>query len=211
MGIQTHPRMRFLANENMIRGYLSGCFLATGSINDPSNTSYHLEMTSQEEAHAEFIIRLLQKFHINAHMTVRRNQQVVYVKASEQITDFLRVIGASDAIFTFEDVRIQRDFVNSLSRLNNCEIANEAKSFGVAQKQAEAVRYLADSGHLAKLTDKDREIALLRLEYDDASLLELASIYEEKTGVVLSKSGIRHRFNKIMELADKYRQKEGRS
>lgn len=211
LGIQTHPRMRFLNNESMIRGYLSGCFLATGSINDPSNTSYHLEISCQEEEHAEFIIRLLQKFNITARKTSRRNQQMVYVKASEQITDFLRVIGASNAIFTFEDVRIQRDFVNSLSRLNNCEIANEAKSFSTAQKQAEAIRYLVESGHLAKLSDKDREIAMLRLEYDDTSLLELAGIYEEKTGVVLSKSGIRHRFNKIMELAEKYRSKEVQS
>ena len=48
-------------------------------------------------------------------------------------------------------------------------------------------------------------MAMLRFENPEASLLELSELYEDRTGTVLSKSGIRHRFNKIMELAEKYR------
>ncbi len=208
-GLSDHPSMRFLNSEKMIRAYLTGCFLATGSVNNPNKTNYHLEIVSAEESHARFIVRLLQKFQIYARIAVRRNQYMVYIKVSEQISDFLRLMQASNAVFTFEDVRIQRDFVNNLSRLNNCEIANEAKSLQAADRQFEAVLYLMESHNLEKLSGKDQEMALLRYENPEASLLELARRYEERTGTVLSKSGVRHRFNKIIELADKYQGKEG--
>lgn len=207
-GLTDHPSMKFLNNEKMIRAYLTGCFLATGSVNNPSKTNYHLEIVTAEESHARFIVRLLQKFQIFARIAVRRSQYMVYIKASEQISDFLRLMQASNAVFTFEDVRIQRDFVNNLSRLNNCEIANEAKSLQAADRQFEAVMYLIESHNLEKLSQKDQEMALLRYENPEASLLELSGKYEERTGTVLSKSGVRHRFNRIIELADRYRGKE---
>ena len=203
-GLQQQPRMKFLSNDTMVRAYLTGCFLATGSVNDPTQTSYHLEIAVSEENHAQFIARLMSRFYLNARVASRRNQFVVYIKAAEQISDFLRLMGASNAVFSFEDIRIQRDFVNNLSRLNNCEIANDTKSLETAHKQYLAVEDLIKKGHLAKLSEKDQEIALLRYENPDASLLELSELYEERTGTVLSKSGVRHRFNKILELAEKY-------
>ena len=207
-GIAEHPRMKFLKNDTMIKAFITGSFLATGSINSPSTTNYHLEVSTTSQDYAEFLIKLLERFFINRKLTTRRDRYVVYLKASEQISDFLRLMGASDAIFEFEDVRIQRDFVNSLSRWNNCEIANDAKSLEAARKQYEAVAYLVESGNMVKLAEKDREIAMVRYENPEASFVELANIYEKKTGQALSKSGIRHRFVKIIDLADKYRNRE---
>ena len=207
-GLQTHPRMRFLNSDEKMRGYIMGCFLAKGSINSPNSTNYHAEIVSEEKEHAEFVSRLLEKFYIDSRVTTRRNQYVTYIKASEQVSDFLRLIGASEAVFEFEDVRIQRDFVNSISRLNNCVIANDAKSLEMAHRQYDAVDFLVKSGNIAKLSSKDQEIAYLRLENPDAGLLELADLYSARTGTVLSKSGIRHRFVKIMDLAEKYQKKE---
>ena len=207
-GLQTHPRMRFLSSDEKMRGYIMGCFLAKGSINSPNSTNYHAEIVSEEEEHAQFVSRLLEKFFIDSKVTTRRNQFVTYIKASEQVSDFLRLIGASEAVFEFEDVRIQRDFVNSISRLNNCVIANDAKSLEMAHRQYEAVEFLVNSGNIAKLSEKDQEIAYLRMDNPDAGLLELAELYSARTGTVLSKSGIRHRFVKIMDLAEKYQKKE---
>lgn len=207
-GLSAHPSMKFLNSDRMVRAYLTGCFLATGSVNNPNKTNYHLEIVTADETHARFIVRLMQKFQIYARIAKRRSQYMVYIKASEQISDFLRLMRASNAVFTFEDVRIQRDFVNNLSRLSNCEIANEAKSLQTADKQFEAVTFLMESKHLEKLSQKDQEMALLRYENPEASLLELAHLYEARTGTVLSKSGVRHRFNKIIELAEKYSGKD---
>ena len=207
-GIAEYPRMKFLRNDNMIKAFITGSFLAAGSINSPNTTSYHREISCNTREYADFIIKLLARYYINGKLALRRDKYVVYLKASEQISDFLRLMGASEVIFAFEDVRIQRDFVNNLSRWNNCEIANDAKSLEAARKQYEAVEYLVSSGNLAKLAEKDQEIAMVRYDNPEANFMELSKIYESRTGQVLSKSGIRHRFIKIIDLADKYRNRE---
>ena len=98
-----------------------GAFLAGGSVNSPSKSNYHLEISTQNVDLAKFIWKLMQRFDLPAKQIRRRNQEVVYLKASDKISDFLRCVGASDAVFTFEDSRIQRDFMNSLTRLDNCD------------------------------------------------------------------------------------------
>ena len=52
------------------------------------------------------------------------------------------------------------------------------------------------------LPDKLREIAQLRVDYQDVTLKELG---EMVTGGSISKSGINHRLRKIDEIADKLR------
>lgn len=207
-GLQSHPRMSFLNSDDMTRAYLAGCFLAGGSVNSAKTSDYHMEFAANDESHAAFIIRLLAKFYITARQTKRRGHDIVYIKASQMIADTLSLMGAYDSLFEFEDIRIQRDFVNNNRRLNNTEIANEIKSQQVAARQYETAAFLQQRNLLSLLSDKEREIAQLRLRYDDANLKELARYYEEIYGQPISKSGIRHRFEKITALADKYRIQE---
>lgn len=207
-GFLEHPRLSFLNNDEMIKAYLGGCFMASGSINSPQTTQYHLELTANSQSHGNFLLKLLEKCYINAKMTERREKFIVYVKSGEQIADFLKAIGAVDAVIEFEDVRIQRDFFNQLHRLDNVKIANEQKSQKVADAQIEAINYLAQRDLLKYLSEKEQHIAKLRLADPFASLNELAESYYEETGILLSKSGIRHRFEKIFALADKYKKKE---
>lgn len=207
-GLLDHPRLMFLNNDDMIKAYIAGCFLASGSVNSPTSTSYHLEIRANSEKHGDFLIKLFEKFYITAKMTVRREHYIVYVKAAEQISDVLRAMQANNAIMEFEDVRISRDYYNSLKRLENVTIANEQKIQAVADKQVLTVKYLKDNDLLKLLSKADKEIAELRLEHPEVSLSELASLYLAKSGTVLSKSGIRHRFEKITALAEKYQSKE---
>ena len=208
-GLLEYPPMKFFTTDNTMRAYLAGTFLASGSVNDPASSEYHLEMSTNEEGHARFLIRLMNKFYVNGKITTRRNKYIVYIKSGEQIADFLRVIGASQALMNFEDIRIQRDYVNNVLRLNNCEAANDVKSLKTATQQYEAVKFLVDNNQLDKLSKKDQEMAMLRYENPDVGLLELAQLYEAATGTALSKSGVRHRFNKIMDLAQKQMKGEG--
>lgn len=207
-GLQDHPRMMFLATDEMIRGYVAGTFLATGSINRPTSTNYHMEVTANSEGHADFLIKLLAKFRIPAKRTERRNKTIVYIKSGEDIANFLILIGANDALMEFENERINRDYFNNFQRLENINIANEQKTLAVAQKQIEATQYILDRKLENQLRKEDLEVALLRLEFQDASLNELAEEYYNRTGVLLSKSGIRHRFNKILALKEKYEERE---
>jgi DNA-binding protein WhiA len=203
-GLQAHPRQRFIESEQRVRAYLQGCFMAGGSMNAPSTANYHLEIAVSSPELGTFVIKQMARFNLQAKITTRRKATVVYLKASEQIADFLRCIGASQAVLDFEDVRIQRDFVNNFSRLDNCEIANEVKSMQVAKKQMEAVQLLQDHGLLDSLDEKQKEIAHLRLQHPEATLLELADFYQSNTGIRLSKSGIRHRLLKLMQQAARF-------
>lgn len=205
-GLQDHPRLAFLKNDEMIRAYLTGCFLASGSVNSPRTTAYHLEIKTDSSGHAAFICKLLERFYITPKVTERRGKSVVYVKKGTQIADFLKLMN-SDAVMDYEDIRIQRDFVNNLYRLDNIKIANDQKSQAVADKQLEVLNYLKENNLLDQLSEKEREIAQLRLDHPDASLSELSDYYYEMTGQELSKSGIRHRFEKIDALANIYRKR----
>ena len=207
-GLLNHPRMSFLKDSDMIQSYVAGCFMAAGSVNSPKSTSYHLEIRVAESSLADFIVRVLEKTYISARTTARRSEYVVYIKSSETIADFLKAIGANEAVMTFEDVRIQRDFLNSMTRLDNVSIANEQKSLKMADEQMEAVSYLNERGLLKYLSEKDRQMAMLRYQNPQASLSELSELYYAESGTSLSKSGIRHRFEKIMAMADKYRERE---
>ena len=109
-GLLDKPLARIVQTDNNARAYLAGAFLASGSINPPEKTQYHLEIVTNSQEHADFLIRLLERFDIRARSIPRRSKFVVYVKAAEKIGDFLRLIEADQALMKFENIRISRDF-----------------------------------------------------------------------------------------------------
>lgn len=203
-GLLAHPSSAMLRKECCARAYLAGAFLANGSVNSPQNANYHLEIACNSVDLAKFINKQMDKFNMNAKHIKRRNQEVVYIKSSDKISDFLRCIGASDAVFAFEDSRIQRDFMNSLTRLDNCELANEMKSLAAGKKQMEDIEKIENYTDLTNLPEKLYEVAILRKKYPEASLNELCIAYEEEYNSTISKSGMKHRMNKIKEIANSY-------
>jgi len=102
----------------------------------------------------------------------------------------------------FENVRISRDFVNSFTRLNNMDVANEMKTQAAAGGQMADIQILEEADRIDRLDARLRDVIELRKEFPEASLQELADIYEKRSGVKVSKSGIKHRFVKIHELAE---------
>lgn len=204
-GLQTHPSGKMVRKECCARAYLAGAFLAGGSINSPQKSNYHLEIAADQKEHAQFICHLMQRFDLPAKCIRRRNKEVVYLKASDKISDFLRCVGASDALFAFEDMRIQRDFMNSLTRLDNCELANEMKSISAAKKQLEDIDWIDNYQGLDALPQKLQSVAFLRRDHPEASLNELCDAYYQKYQEAISKSGMKHRLSKIKELANQYR------
>lgn len=200
-GLLEKPLQKIVGSDAAARAYLCGAFLATGSVNPPEKTNYHLELTANNPEHAGFLIELLKRFEINARTIERRGRSIVYIKAAEKIADFLRIIGANDAVMKFENIRISRDFTNSLTRLNNCDVANEVKSQTAARGQLADIEKITRM-HI-RLDRKLQEVADLRRENPEASLMELCALYERKTGTPVSKSGMKHRFVRLHELAEK--------
>ncbi len=204
-GLRAHPKDDTVHEECCARAYLAGAFLAGGSVNSPQTANYHLEIVANSKAQADFLLRLMKRFELPAKYIHRRNQEVVYLKASDKISDFLRCIGASDALFAFEDSRIQRDFMNSLTRLDNCELANEMKTISAGKKQLEDIAWIEAYRGLDTLPEKLQQAAVLRRMNPEASLNELCEAYFEETGETISKSGMKHRLAKLKELASQYR------
>ncbi|MFQ6792585.1 DNA-binding protein WhiA [Thomasclavelia sp.] len=197
LGFCAVPSQRIFKKECCVRAYLAGAFLSSGSVNNPETSNYHLEMSFNEEEYAKFIANLINSFELNAKIIKRRNKYVVYLKSSEKIGDFLRAIGASQSVMSFESTRIDRNMSNTVNRWNNCDIANEVKTLASANKQLQDIETIEMFMGLEMLDEKTRNVALLRKENPDYSLNELTEAYFNKTGETISRSGLHHQFKKI--------------
>lgn len=192
-------------NKNIIKhrcdqkAYLRGAFLAGGSISNPEGGNYHLEIITNDIILAQDISKLLNKFDLKAKISTRKNFHVVYMKESEHIFEFLALIGAHQALFDFENIRIIKDMRNQVNRIVNCETANLNKTVDAAVRQLENIKLIQQTIGLKALPENLLEVANLRLQYPDSSLKELGEMMVPKVG----KSGINHRLRKIDEIAEK--------
>lgn len=209
LGIVSHGKYlnvppEFLINdEECLRAYLRGIFIATGSINDPKTSRYHLEFIVDNFDYANYISVLLNKFRLNSKVIKREKNYMVYIKEAEKISDFLRVINAYQAVFYFEDIRIYRDHKNMTNRLNNCEQANVDKIFLTASRQLKDIEVLRSHDLIDVLDDKLREVIVYRERYPESSLQELSEIMSNELGYKITKSGLNHRFRKIKDMVSR--------
>ncbi|GGG67704.1 DNA-binding protein WhiA [Paenibacillus radicis (ex Gao et al. 2016)] len=183
------------------RSYLRGAFLAGGSVNNPEGSSYHLEISSMYEEHCNSLVDLANKFDLNARCIERKKGFIFYIKEGEKIIELLNIIGAHQALFKFEDVRIMRDMRNSVNRIVNCETANLNKTIGAAVRQIDNIKLLQKEIGLGNLPDKLKEVAQVRLQHPDMNLKEVGELLKGN----VSKSGVNHRLRKIDEMAEKIR------
>ena len=200
------PTGKTLKKENDKRAYLAGCFLASGSINDPVSKNYHLEFSTNSLKHAEFLQKLVSKFDLNPKIIKRRNKFVVYLKKSEEISDFLRIINSQVGDLEFEEERINKDYWNSNNRLNICEISNEVKTLNSAKEQIDAIEKIYNNKKEYLLDEKDKQIAQIRIDNPEVNLQEIADIYTKKFNKAISKSGINHRIRKIKQIASEIKE-----
>ncbi len=201
------PEEYFLSSEEEKTAFLKGAFLACGSINDPSTAGYHLEFTSAMKKEGSYISELLKDFNITSKILKRNNHYMTYIKSAEMISDLIRLFGATNCFFYFEDIRIYRDHKNMVNRLNNCEIANQEKILKTGMKQLEDIKYLKENDLLGLLDENVQEAIKYRESYPETSLQELADIISTETGRQIGKSGINHYFIKVKKLVEKHKEK----
>lgn len=203
--IKEQVPVEVLSDEGMVRSYLRGAFLAGGSVNNPETSRYHLEIYSLYEEHNNMLVKMMNEFELNARSTPRRSGYIVYLKEAEKIADFLSLVGATNAMLKFEDIRIVRDMRNSVNRLVNCETANMDKIATASNQQIENIRLIDEKVGLGSLPVKLREIAETRLANEEVSLKELGELIPSGG---ISKSGVNHRLRKLNAYAEQLR-KEG--
>lgn len=185
-----------ISSKKQQLAFLRGAFLAVGSVSSPEK-AYHLELVLKDEKMANDLKNLVNMYHLNAKVVLRKGSFVVYLKESENIKDFLTLIGAQTAILEFENVRILKEMRNNVNRIVNCETANLDKTINAARRQIESIETIEQCMGLEKLPIGLKELAYLRLENEEASLSELAQMLNKPT----SRSGVNHRFKKLDSIA----------
>lgn len=182
--------------EMAIKALARGIFLGSGSVNNPEK-KYHLEIILSSKKNANIIKNLLLKMQIKFKELERKNGYSLYIKEGEEISKFLAFIGANSSVLKFEEIRVIRDMKNNVNRKVNCETANLNKTINAAVKQIDAIKKIKARGNFENLSENLREIANLRLENPDASLVELGQMLKNPIG----KSGVNHRLNQLIELS----------
>lgn len=190
------PSKQLIASLDILKCYLRGAFLASGSINHPQS-GYHLEISCNEEDLAKYMAHLLNRYKLDAKVTKRRNKYITYLKKSENISDFLKLIKSNDGLMVFEDYRIHKDFVNSSNRALNCDIANSKKTADLFKKHKKIIDDLYKYSLFETLTPRQQKIIEIRLEHEELALTGLADAYNQLTGETISKSTIYNEFEKL--------------
>lgn len=195
--IRIKEEIKYDKNEEELKAIIIGVFMGSGSVNNPEK-KYHLEIDFKEEVNLRKVKKILENFGIEVKTMNTENKKSLYLKDGEDISKLLALIGANKAVMQFEDIRIQKEMRGKVNRLVNCKSANLNKTINASIEQIAAIKKLKDSGKFSRLSDNLKEIAELRVENPDMSLLELGKKLSEPVG----KSGVNYRLKKIMEIAN---------
>ena len=186
----------FCNTEILEKALVRGSFLGSGSLNNPEKT-YHLEIIYSCEDNVNYIKQLLEKYDIQ----IKKLNISLYLKDGEEISKLLAFIGANKAVLKFEEIRVLRDMRNNINRIVNCETANLNKTINAALKQIEDIKFIKKMNKFNELSEGLQEIANLRLENPDISLVELGKLLNNPIG----KSGVNYRLKCISQFADELR------
>ena len=145
---------------------------------------------------------MIRSFDIEARVTMRKKNYIVYIKEGAQIADMLNVMEAHVALMKFENIRIVKEMRNSVNRQVNCETANLNKTVSAAVKQIEDIQFIKATIGFDQLPESLTEIAKLRLEQPSATLKELGQMLTPSVG----KSGVNHRLRKLSLIAEELRE-----
>ena len=185
-----------LNNKFSKDSYLRGAFLVNGFVNDPEKM-YHLEISTNDEAEANFIHTLFDYCGLNSRISFWKKKWVVYLKRGDSIFEFLRLIGLQNALLYFQDIRARKDLLNTVNRLVNCETANLDKIVLSAAKQLHNIDVIEKKIGLQHISPKLSLVAEARKNLPYASLQELV----EEVDFKITKSGVYHRLKKISQIA----------
>lgn len=192
-----HINLPIVENECCKVSFLRGAFLSGGSVTDPGK-GYHLELATTHHSVAKECYLIIQEtMGFLPKLASRSGGQVVYLKQSEQIADFLTRLGAPLASMGIIEARLEHELNNQVNRRCNCDDANITKVVEASQEHLNAIRILREQDQFDQLPEKLKQAALVREANPEASLSELAGLVEPN----ISKPAMNHRLKRLVELA----------
>lgn len=197
-----HVNFPLVEDDCCKAAFLRGAFLAGGSVTDPEK-GYHMELTTTHQNVArESYILMEEVLGVAPKSAQRGGAQVLYIKQSDQISDFLTYLGAPVAAMGIMEARLEKELNNNVNRRCNCDDANTSKVVEAAQEQLASIRVLREYGLLENLPDKLYQAARAREENPESSLAELAGMMEPP----ITKPAMNHRLKKLVEMAKEAQQ-----
>ena len=130
-----HVNLPMVEEECCKNAFLRGAYLAGGSVTDPGK-AYHLEMaTTHRSVARETYLLMGEVMGFYPKSAQRGGAQVLYLKQSEQISDYLTYLGAPVAAMGIMEARLEKELNNKVNRRCNCDEANTSKVVEAAQEQ----------------------------------------------------------------------------
>ena len=195
--LSLHINLPVVEDECCKSSFLRGAFLAGGSVTDPAK-GYHIELTTTHHSVArEGYALIFEVLGFNPKSAKRGGGQVLYLKQSDLISDFLTFLGAPVAAMGIIEARLEKELNNRVNRRCNCDDANTSKVVEAAQEQLSAIKILHSKGLYEQLPDKLMQAAKAREENPELSLTELAAMMEPP----ITKPAMNHRLKKLVALA----------
>lgn len=183
--------------------FFRGLFLSIGSVTNPEK-SYRLELIFDYEAKALEIKEALNFIDINPLMTIRNGKFILYFRRSEAIEDFFANIGATSLAFDIMNSKINKELINNANRVTNCDAANINKALKASDKYISIINLLIETENITRLPVHLQEMAIKRLEFKELSFQELGKQFSPS----ISKSGVYHRLEKILEFYNELKNKK---
>ena len=200
--IEIDKSVKDIKDQEEERAVVRGAFMGAGTISKP-NRKYHLEIVFNNEENAMFIKEIIDKQNITSKIINREKKYVLYIEDGEMISEFLAFIGANKSVLNFENERVLKNVRNNVNRLVNCETANLSKIVTSSVKQIEDIKYIKSKKKFNNLSEKEQEIANLRIKNPNMSLQNLGKMLNPP----ISKSGVKHRLEGIQNFAEELRNK----
>ena len=177
------------------RAYLRAAYLGSGTMSNPEK-EYHFEISATDQSLVRELSRLLEKSGLPVNTYQRKGSTVVYLKGAQQISDAMAMMGATNSVFSLEDIRIRKQARGAANRAINCDEHNFQRMLDAADAQVEGIRRYVIVKGMRSLPPALQEIAQKRLDNANLSLVELGQQFEPP----LSKSAVNHRMRRLMEI-----------
>ncbi len=196
MGEKTVIQNNIIADDCCKVSFIRGVFLSCGYIDEPEK-NYNLEFVFSDLTLAYEVEQILEELGFTPKWSQRHNYAVLYFKESEKIEDILALMGATEKMLELAEIKVVKDIRNNLNRTTNFMSANIGKAVNAAVDQKNAIQALKDARLFYTLSPELIEAAELRLQYPESSLQEIL----EESNLPLSKSGLNHRLQKLIKIA----------
>ena len=191
------PNKLTTGSRDEVAAIWRGAFLAQGSLTDPGRSAA-LEVTCPGNETAMALVGAAGRLGISAKAREVRGVHRVVIRDGEAISSMLALMGATDTVRNWEELRQRREVRATANRLVNFDDANLRRSAQAAvaacARVERAMELLGDD-----IPDHLKYAGELRLAHRDASLDELGHHADPP----MTKDAVAGRIRRLLAMADK--------